>query len=68
MLVVRTLSGDVNRDGLVTTSDVALIKPHFQETVDANTFLFDFNADGAISTADASLIKPAFQNAAPSCP
>ena len=65
---VRTLAGDVDRNGQVTTADTSLIKPHFQEPVDATTCRWDFNVDGVITTADSSLIKPLYQHVAPDCP
>ena len=66
-VTVRTLAGDVNRDGQVTTADASLVKPHFQETVNDTNFLFDFNGDGLITTSDYALIKPLFQHTAPAC-
>ena len=65
---VRPLRGDITRDGIVTTADASLIKPHYQETVTEANFIYDYNADGQITTSDFSLIKPLYQRAAPACP
>ena len=65
---VRPLSGDVNRDAVVSTADASLVKPHFGEPLDGVNFLFDYNADGVISTADFSQIKPRFGGGAAVCP
>ena len=65
---VRTLQGDTSRDGNVTTSDAATIKPKFQAAVNATTFQYDYSADGVITASDAALIKSLFQNQAPACP
>ena len=65
---VRPLAGDVNRDGGVTTSDTALIKPAFQQPVGVSNFLFDYTTDGVISSSDAATIKPRYQQQAPRCP
>jgi hypothetical protein len=64
---VRTLAGDINRDGRVTTGDMSIIKPHFREHTDEENFLYDFNCDGVITTADYSMIKPLLQHIAPGC-
>ena len=64
---VTVLKGDTNQDGGVTTSDAALIKPHYQEDF-STASMFDYNADCLITTSDTSLIKARFQNAAPACP
>ena len=65
---VRTLKGDINRDGGVSTSDAALIKAQYQKPVTTTNFLFDYTNDGQISTSDASLIKALYQHQAPACP
>ena len=65
---VRTLRGDINRDGVVSTADASIIKPKFGQIPSSATAAFDYNVDGIISTADFSQVKPRFGNAAPSCP
>jgi hypothetical protein len=65
---VRTLAGDVSRDGEVTVSDKSLIKPKIGQTVDPTNFYFDVSCDGEISVSDAALVKPKIGNAAPPCP
>jgi hypothetical protein len=64
---VRTLAGDINRDGKVTTGDMSIIKPHFREYTDEDNVLYDFNCDGVITTSDFSQIKPLLQHTAPAC-
>ena len=67
---VRGLEGDIDRGGLVSTSDASIIKPKFGQTpseASANVE-FDFDVSGLISTSDFSQVKPKFGNAAPDCP
>ncbi len=67
-VVVRTLRGDVNRDGVVSTADASIIKPKFGGDPAIEGPEFDFNTDGIISTADFSQVKPLFGNSAAPCP
>jgi hypothetical protein len=65
---VRTLAGDVDRNGQVTTGDASIIKPHFGDTPTDADAEFDYDLSGLITTADFSQVKPKFGNAAPGCP
>ena len=65
---VRPVRGDINRDGVTSTSDASIIKPKFGGDAAIEGPEFDFNADGVISTADFSQVKPLFGNSAASCP
>ncbi|MHC4235787.1 MAG: dockerin type I domain-containing protein [Planctomycetota bacterium] len=65
---VRSLVGDVNRDGQVSVSDKALIKPRIGRPLNAANFYFDVNCDGVIGHNDKVLVRPRIGNAAPSCP
>ena len=67
-VVVRTLRGDVNRDGVVSTADASIIKPKFGGDPAVEGPEFDFNVDGIISTADFSQVKPLFGAVAAGCP
>jgi hypothetical protein len=65
---VRTLRGDINCDGVTTTSDALVIKSRFG--LDAATAgpMYDYNASGAVTTDDFLQVKMLFGNAAPTCP
>ena len=65
---VRTLRGDINRDGVVSTADASIIKPRFGQLPGVVGAEFDYNVDGIVSTADFSQVKPLFGNATPVCP
>jgi hypothetical protein len=58
--VVRTLAGDVDRDGTVSTADASVVKPHFGEPADAGNAQYDYDCNGAVTTGDFSVIKPLF--------
>ena len=58
--VVRTLAGDVDRDGTVSTGDASVVKPHFGEPAGAGNAEYDYDCNGTVTTADFSLIKPHF--------
>jgi hypothetical protein len=65
---VRTLAGDVDRNGTVSTGDASIVKPHFGDPADADNAEFDFDCSGLITTGDFSQVKPRFGNTAPACP
>jgi hypothetical protein len=65
---VRTLAGDLDRSGLVTTADASVVKPHLGNPATAENAVFDYDCSGMISTADFSQVKPNFGHAAPACP
>ena len=64
----RTLAGDIDRSGQVSTADASIIKPKFGQTPTALTAEFDFDVSGQISTSDFSQVKPKFGHIAPECP
>ncbi len=64
---LTALQGDIDRNGIVSTGDASIIKPHFGEAVDASNLQFDHDSNGVISTGDASIVKPLFGNAAGGC-
>ena len=51
------LIGDVNGNGAVNASDVALTKSRSGQPVAAATFRSDVNADGSINAGDVALVK-----------
>jgi len=65
---VRTLAGDVDRSGVVTSVDSSSIKPRFGHPADAANFLYDLDGSGTITSVDSSSVKPRFGNSAPTCP
>jgi hypothetical protein len=65
---VRSLAGDVDRSGLVTTADASIIKPQFGTVPTDATCQFDYDISGLVTTSDFSMIKPKFGNSAPTCP
>ena len=54
---MRVLIGDVNGNGVVNASDVALTKSRVGQLVDPTTFRSDVNANGGINATDVSLVK-----------
>ena len=68
LMTVRPLAGDIDRNGLVSTSDATIIKARFGNMpTDADAEL-DFDVSGQISTGDFSQVKPKFGNAVAECP
>ncbi len=65
---VRTLAGDIDRNGIVSTGDASIIKPHFGQSATVAGAEFDFDQNDIVSTGDASIVKPRFGHTAPSCP
>jgi hypothetical protein len=57
MIPMGVLIGDVNGNGAVNASDVALAKSRSGQPVAAATFRSDVTADGSINATDASLVK-----------
>ncbi len=51
------LSGDVNADGVVNASDVALTKSRIGQVVDQTNFRSDLSADGNINATDVCIVK-----------
>ncbi len=65
---VRTLQGDIDRNGIVSTGDASIIKPHFGQTAATAGAQFDFDQNDIVSTGDASIVKPRFGHSIPPCP
>ena len=65
---VRTLRGDVNRDGLTNTTDASQIKLRFSQDAATAGAQYDYNTDGTVNTTDFAQVKLLFGNAAPDCP
>ncbi len=65
---IRTLAGDMTRDGQVTTADPLSIKLSFGQPIDASNFLLDFNESGAVTTGDYLQLGLYFGHSAPACP
>ena len=65
---VRTLAGDVDRNGQVTPADQQAVHPHFGEAAEQANCGLDINGSGLITLADCSQIKPYLGNEAPACP
>lgn len=53
----RVLQGDVNGNGIVSTSDVNLVKYNVGKSLDATNFRMDLNANGLVSSSDVNLAK-----------
>ena len=65
---VRTLRGDVDRDGVVTGDDLEALRGHFGADPAVEGPQFDFNQDGQINSTDFSRVKLFLGNQAPVCP
>jgi hypothetical protein len=65
---VRTLVGDVNRDGGVSSADAASVKARLGQLISSATFQYDVNTDGSISSADFASVKARLGSVAPPCP
>ncbi|MHC4089370.1 MAG: hypothetical protein ACYSVY_03660 [Planctomycetota bacterium] len=64
---VISLAGDISREGAVSVSDKALIKPKIGDDLTQDNFYFDVSCDGEITVSDKALIKPKIGHAAPAC-
>jgi hypothetical protein len=64
---IRTLAGDVNHDGVVSTGDASIIKPWYNHEVNENTFIYDINTNGSITSDDYDSCVSKFGHSAPSC-
>jgi hypothetical protein len=49
--------GDVNGNGSINASDVALCKSHIGQPLDSTNFRADINFNGAINGSDVALVK-----------
>jgi Dockerin type I domain/Kelch motif len=59
------LVGDVNANGAVNASDVALTKSKVGQTIGSSNFREDVNANGTISATDVALVKSDIGHALP---
>ena len=57
VIPIGVLAGDVNGNGAVNASDVALAKSRLGQPVDATNFRADANFNGTINASDLSLVK-----------
>jgi len=57
VIPMRVLSGDVNADGRVNASDIALTKSRSGQLIDQTNFRADVNANGSINATDACIVK-----------
>jgi hypothetical protein len=67
-LTVRTLVGDADRDGSVTTADGSVITQRLGGSATEGDSQYDVDVDGAITTADGSAVTQRLGNVAPNCP
>ena len=51
------LPGDCNKDGVITTVDLAMLKLALAGLEEADEILYDFNCDGKVDTVDLANIK-----------
>ena len=65
VIPMSVLIADVNGNGAVNATDVALAKARVGQPVDATNFRADINANGAINATDVSLVKSYVGTAAP---
>jgi hypothetical protein len=56
-VIVRSLYGDVNRTGIVNSTDIALVKSASGQAVTLASYLLDVNASGSINSTDISVVK-----------
>ena len=57
VIPMSVLLGDVNGNGTVNASDVALCKSHIGQSLDATNFRADVNTNGAINGTDVAIVK-----------
>ncbi|MFQ5490631.1 MAG: dockerin type I domain-containing protein, partial [Phycisphaerae bacterium] len=67
-LTVRTLHGDIDRNGRVTTGDASIVRFFFGQTAATAGPQYDVNQDGIITPDDFGSIMPLFNHVAPTCP
>ncbi len=65
--VIRTLQGDLNRDGVVSTGDASRIKARFGNELSQSNISYDFNQDGAIDAVDQTSVIVRFGRTAAVC-
>jgi hypothetical protein len=65
---VRTIAGDVNRSGSVTTADPLAVKIYFGLPIDETNCQYDFDTNGTFTTGDSLGVKIMMGRSAPACP
>ncbi|HSH92669.1 MAG TPA: dockerin type I domain-containing protein, partial [Roseimicrobium sp.] len=64
-VIIRSLYGDVNRSGSVSTADQQAVKNGLLQTVSAANYLLDLNLSGTISVTDQQIVKNALFTSVP---
>ncbi|MFQ5490486.1 MAG: hypothetical protein ACE5GE_07170 [Phycisphaerae bacterium] len=65
---VRSLHGDISRNGRVTTGDASILRFFFNQDPAVVGPQYDFDTNGLITTGDFSQIRFFFNNTVPICP
>ena len=60
-VVPPQIPGDANHDGIVNSTDAAILADNWQTQTGANWGMGDFNADGAVNDLDAALLAANWQ-------
>ena len=57
LVTMGVLSGDVNANGAVESSDVSAVQGHTRQRVSNSTFIYDVNCNGSIESSDVSTVQ-----------
>ena len=57
LVTIGVLSGDVNANGAVESSDVSAVQGHTRQKVSNSTFVYDVNCNGSIESSDVSTVQ-----------
>jgi uncharacterized protein (TIGR02597 family) len=57
LVTMGFLSGDVNANGVVESSDVSAVQGHTRQRVSNSTFIYDVNCNGSIESSDVSTVQ-----------
>jgi uncharacterized protein (TIGR02597 family) len=57
LVTIGFLSGDVNANGAVESSDVSAVQGHTRQRVSNSTFIYDVNCNGSIESSDVSTVQ-----------
>jgi hypothetical protein len=57
LVTMGFLSGDVNANGAVESSDVSAVQGHTRQRVSNSTFIYDVNCNGSIESSDVSTVQ-----------
>ena len=57
VITMGVLSGDVNANGAVESSDVSAVQGHTRQRVSNSTFIYDVNCNGSIESSDVSTVQ-----------